>query len=347
MEDTRTIVGLDVSKNSIMATAVDPLGHRVEQTEIGADDTTLVGFLEGLPGEKLVVLEACGVWEHIYDAAASTGARVLLAHPLKTRLISETTLKTDRVDSEALALLGRLNAVPEAYAPTPAERALRRLVRERAFYERKRKDLANHTYSILLQKGVPYEAGVLMRKRRREELRQHHIPEVNRGLDALTRLEEITKPLDKEIQMAFLRSPEAQLLATIPGVGTMTAVTLVAFLCPISRFKSAEAVVKYCGLCPSVYSSAGKSYTGHLVWDAHAILKWVLVEAQWFNRRFEKRGDVAKVGKRIAKRRGACTGGVAAARTLVRICTAVLRRGTPYQHHAPESSSRLNYPAAS
>ena len=77
----RNIVGLDVSKNSIMATAVDPLGHRVEQTELGADDAALVKFLGGLPGTKLVVLEACGVWEHVYDAAASTGARVLLAIP--------------------------------------------------------------------------------------------------------------------------------------------------------------------------------------------------------------------------------------------------------------------------
>jgi hypothetical protein len=74
-----TYVGLDASKTSIMATAVDPLGHRIEQRKLSTDDSDLVRFLGELPGDKRVVLEACNVWEHIYDAAASTGASVLLA----------------------------------------------------------------------------------------------------------------------------------------------------------------------------------------------------------------------------------------------------------------------------
>jgi transposase len=116
--------------------------------------------------------------------------------------------------------------------------------------------------------------------------------------------------------------------------------TLVAFLSPIGRFHSLEAVVKYCGLCPSVHQSGGRNYNGHLVWDAHSILKWVLVEAQWATRRNERRGDVANVAKRVARRGHTNDGTVAAARTLVRICAAVLRRGTPYQPHTPGSSSR-------
>jgi len=104
--ETLTIVGLDASKTSIMATAVDPLGHRIDQQKLGPGDPELIKFLESLSGPKRVVLEASNVWEHIYDAAASTGAEVLLANPAKTRFIAEATLKTDRVDSEALALLG-------------------------------------------------------------------------------------------------------------------------------------------------------------------------------------------------------------------------------------------------
>jgi transposase len=338
--ETLTIVGLDASKTSIMATAVDPLGHRIDQQKLGPGDSELIGFLDGLSGPKRVVLEASNVWEHIYDAAASTGAEVLLANPAKIRFIAEATLKTDRVDSEALALLGRLDAVAPAYAPTLEQRALRRLVRDRVFYEKKRKDVASHTYAILLQKGIPYEEGILVKKTRRDVLRSHHIPEVDRGLDALVKLEEITRPLDLEVHEAFVRSTEAQLLATIPGVGEITAITLAAFLCPIERFDDLEAVVKYCGLCPSVYQSGATNHTGRLVWDAHKILKWVLIEAQWQTRRRERTGDVAKVGKRVARRGNVNDGAVAAARKLARICAAVLRRGTAYELHAPGTSSR-------
>jgi transposase len=338
--ETTTFVGLDASKTSIMATAVDPRGHRLDQRKLGVRDEELVEFLNGLPGEKHVVIEACNVWEHIYDAACSTGAKVVLAHPLKIRLITEATLKTDKVDSEALAKVGRLDAVAEAFAPPPELRELRHLMRDRIFYLKKWKDVANHTYSTLLLKGIPYEDGVLTRKGARETLRTHGLQQVNRGLDALVKLEEVTMPLDLEVRHAFAKSKEAQLLYSVPGVGVITSMTLVAFLCPIERFHSLDAVVKYCGLCPSVYQSGESRHHGPLVWDAHAILKWVLVEAQWGTRRVEKRGDVAAVGKRVARRGSASDGAVAGARKLARICAAILRRGTPYEPHTPGSLSR-------
>ena len=46
---------------------------------------------------------------------------------------------------------------------------------------------------------------------------------------------------------------QAQLLESIPGVGMITALTLVAFLAPIERFGSLDQIVKHCGLCPSAY----------------------------------------------------------------------------------------------
>ena len=342
-----TYVGLDLSKTSTMATAVDSQGHRIRQLKLGVTDEELIRFLEGIPGPRLVVMESCNVWEHTYDAAVSTGSEVLLANPFKVRLVSKATLKTDRVDSEKLALLARLNAVPEAYAPSVQMRALRRLVRERIFYHAKWKAVASHTYSVLLQKGIPYRPEILTRVRLREALREHGVPEVDRGLDALSKLEEISKPLDEEIRQAFTESKEAQLLATIPGVGKFTAVTLVAFLSPIARFDSLDSVVKYCGLCPSVHQSGEKSYHGRLVWDSNAILKWVLIEAQWNVRLRERKGDVARVARRVGRRGTANHGAVAAARKLARICAAILRRGTPYQPDSPGSSSRQVLSAAS
>ena len=345
--ENRTFVGLDLSKTSTMATAVDPLGHRIRQEKLGTTDQEITDFLREIPGPKQVVMEACNVWEHVYDAAVSTGADVLLANPFKVKLVSKTTLKTDKVDSEKLALLARLNAIPESYAPSPQQRALRRLVRERVFYRAKWKAVTSHTYAVLLQKGIPYRPEILTRRRLRGELRIHNVPEVNRGLDALGKIEEISIPLDHAIHLAFLESKEAQLLATIPGVGEFTSMTLVAFLCPIERFYSLDAVVKYCGLCPSVRQSGERAHYGRLVWDCNLILKWVLIEGQWNVRLREKKGDVAKVGRRVARRGVANDGAVAAARKLLRISVAILRRGTPYQPDSPGSSSRQVPSAAS
>jgi hypothetical protein len=158
-----------------------------------------------------VVIEASPVWEHFFDAAASTGADVVLSHPTKIRLIAEASLESDRVDSEALATLLRLNAVPEAFAPEGRIRELRHLVRDRFFFSRKNRSVQCHIYSALLQRGIPYDARVLSFKGRREALRSHGIPEVARGLDLLAAIEGSTREINRAIHAAFEESTEAQL----------------------------------------------------------------------------------------------------------------------------------------
>lgn len=342
-----TYVGLDIHKNTIVATALDPQGKRLDQSKLSSSDTELQEYLRGLPGDKRVVMEACTFWEHSFDAAASEASSVILSHPYKTRVIAEARVKTDKVDSEALATLLRLDAVPEAFAPPPALRQMRDPVKERVFYLAKEKSIKNHLYAYLMRKGIPYEDGVLGLKRKRGALRELKNPVVDRTLDLLVHFEEATKELDRSIHEEFTKSKEAQLLATIPGIGEITAVTLVAYLTPIERFTNIDQVSAYCGLAPSTYQSGDRKFHGHLRSDSHHLLRWILIEAGWKTRQYEKRGDVAKAGSRSARRHGKGTGAVAAAHKLLKICYAVLRRGTPYQPHAPEPEGRNSVSADS
>jgi transposase len=340
-------VGLDIHTNTIVATALDRLGHRVDPSNFSSKDEALVAYLKWLPGPKRVVMEAGSFWEHIYDAAAPAAVSVTLSHPKKTRIIAEASLRTDRVDSEALATLLRLDAVPEAFAPPPPLRELRDLVRERVFYSAKERAVKSHLYSYLMRKGIPYEDGVLGLVKKREALRALPSPVVDRGLDLLTQFRETGRTLDRQIHEAFENSEEAKILATIPGVGEITAVTLVAYLSPIERFENIDQVSAYCGLCPTTHPSGESSYQGHLRQDAHHVLRWILVEAAWRTRHLEKRGDVAKAGNRSARRHGKGTGSIAAAHKLLKIGYAVLRRKTPYEAHAPARSGCTTLSAGS
>lgn len=340
MEQQPTYVGLDIHKNTIVATAVDSQGRRIDPSKLTSSDHDLREYLRALPGDKRVVMEACTFWEHSFDAAASVSSSVVLSHPYKTRIIAEARVKTDKVDSEALATLLRLDAVPEAFAPPPALRQMRDTVKERVFYLAKEKSVKNHLYAYLMRKGIPYEEGVLGLKKKRETLRELHNPVVDRALDMLAHFDTGTKDLDRAVHGEFERSKEAQLLATIPGIGEITAVTRAAYLTPIERFDNIDQVSAYCGLAPSTHQSGDHEFHGHLRSDSHHLLRWILVEAGWKTRQFEKRGDVAKAGNRSARRHGKGTGAIAAAHKLLKISYAVLRRGTPYQPHAPEPEGR-------
>lgn len=338
---TGTFVGLDVHRKSVVATAVDASGAAVAERKLGPTRSELLEFLEELPGPKRVALEACAMWEHYFDAAAASGAEVVLSNPVKTRLIAEATIKTDKVDSEALATLLRLDALPTVFAPTPELRELRLLVRDRVFFSRKIHDVKNHIYYFLVRRGHPYEDRVLHRKRTRETVRGLGFPEVDRSLEALDRLEETVRELEKEIHVAFERSEEAQLLATIPGVGELTAVALVAFLTPIKRFRTVDQLSSYVGLAPTTYQSADRLYHGHLKRDSNGLVRWLLVQAAWVHRQRARQSEVSKLGRRVARRRGTSKGAVAAAHKLLKIVFVILKEKRSYLPHAPERTTAM------
>lgn len=345
--ELETFVGLDVARKSVVATAVDRFGQPIDQATLGSSDEELTAYLRRLPGVKKVAIEACPMWEHYHDAAVAAGAEVVLSHPYKTRLIADASLKSDKVDSAALATLLRLQALPTAFIPDERSRTLRRAVRDRVFYRKIQKAVTNHTYARLIAIGVPYEDGILGLKRRREELRALRLPEVDSGLDRLRELDEATRNLDAAIHAAFLQSKEAQLLESIPGIGELTAVTLVAFLCPIDRFAGFDEVSSYCGLCPTNYQTGETSRKGPLKSDCNQILRWILVEAGWIHRQNARGSYVSRVGRRSSRRKGKKRGAIDSAHALLRLVVAILKRGTPYTPHAPERPSCKKESAAS
>jgi transposase len=64
-----------------------------------------------------IAMEACYCWQPVYELLESMGHEVKLAHPMRTRIIAEAKIKTDALDSEALAHLLRANLLPTSYVP--------------------------------------------------------------------------------------------------------------------------------------------------------------------------------------------------------------------------------------
>jgi transposase len=335
----KTYVGLDVHRKLVVATAVNPFGKRIRQSSFGPKPEELKKFLSRLPRPMKVVLENTNVWEQFYEAALSTGAEVVVSNPRTTRMIAEASIKTDKVDSATLANLLRLDAIPLTYVPPPEVRALRRLYFERNFYTKLKSSVMRHAYARLAERGVAYGKGVLQHRPQREKFRRHRIREFDRAIDSMDGLERTCKELDREVHVAFLGSEEAQLLRSIPGIGEVTAVGLAAFLCPIDRFPNVDKLTSYVGLCPTTHQSADTLYHGKLKRDVNRVLRSLVVAASWTHRVHSPKGDVAKLARRVVRRKGKMRGTVVGAHKLLRIIYAMLKQRRAYLPHAPASSA--------
>ena len=118
-------VGLDVHKDSTFVTVLDQDGRVAVQRKLPNEHVP--SFLENFNVLK-IGLESSTYVVPLYRALVDRGFWVEVGHPKKTRYIAEARIKSDKVDSKAIAELVRLEALPQSYMPPPDIAALREKV---------------------------------------------------------------------------------------------------------------------------------------------------------------------------------------------------------------------------
>ena len=121
---------------------------------------------------------------------------------------------------------------------------------------------------------------------------------------ALRQLDFITDELaqiDKLVAEAALTDQDVLRLMTIPGVDVTTAVTMVAVIGDVRRFKTPRHLVGYLGLHPRIRQSGnGPAHHGRLSKEGSAAARHVLVEAAWIAARARDRSGRSRSGPRRA-----------------------------------------------
>ncbi|MGC8981888.1 MAG: IS110 family transposase [Minisyncoccia bacterium] len=129
-------VGLDIHTKNIVYTVLSEDGNVIMRGKIENNEKEIYEFLDRFERGDSFVMESTGFYEPIYDAIESKGFKVKLANPLKVRLIAESRIKNDKIDSEILAKLLKNNWVPESYVPVKNIRDIRKIVRTRISLKR-------------------------------------------------------------------------------------------------------------------------------------------------------------------------------------------------------------------
>src|SRR5437773_9994202 len=85
----------------------------------------------------------------------------------------------------------------------------------------------------------------------------------------------------KELRRRPRWARPAALLETMPGIGLITALTILAELGNLKRFKSRAAVANYAGLVPRVRRSNETTWSGGISHQGSNHLRAMMVEAAW------------------------------------------------------------------
>lgn len=313
-------VGLDVHKRYCYATVVNAEGKVVREGKFLNTLDELDRFFEDVEDGAEVVMEASSTWERLYDHIEERGFDVTLAHPLKLRAIAAARIKTDRLDSQKLAQLLRADLIPASYVPSKDVRELRWWVRHRASLVRWRTQVKNKIHLLLAQQGIVSPFTDLFGKAGREFLHSLWLDlSSQRGLeDYLAVLEVLNERIDlitRHLEQHAETLPQVELLTSVPGIGTYSALLIWSEIGEIERFPSSKQLCSYAGLVPRVHQSGSVDYHGRITKEGSRWLRWILVQVA--HRAVHTAEVLQRFYRKLVRKKGVKVAIVAAARKLL------------------------------
>jgi transposase len=307
--DITTTVGMDIGDRYSQLCILDEQGEILEQGRIATTQRGVTNRFEGLPSVR-VVIEASTHSPWIAQQLESYGHEVIVANPRRVALIYAEHTKSDEIDAETLARLGRLD--PKLLRPIVHRKGQtlkdRALLRSRGVLVRSRGRLISHVRGVVKIHGhrLPSCGADAFAKKQCQalpgDLREALMP-------LLEMIESMTREIrayDRKIEeLSENEYPETALLRAVTGVGPITALSFVVTIEDPGRFAKSRSVGSYLGLRPRRWQSGEVDQQMRITKAGDKEMRQLLVgSAHYILGPFGPDCDLRRFGMRLAGRGG-------------------------------------------
>jgi transposase len=302
-------LGLDLGDTTSQYCALDAHGEIVATGRVRTSAAALDRACARWPAAR-VVLEVGTHSPWVSRLLAARGHEVLVANARQLRVIYASARKSDRVDAETLARLGRLDPAllkPITHRGAAAQVDLAQL-RARDCLVRARTQLINHVRGAVKAVGgrLPASSAPAFVRKVRAQLPAGLAEALAPLLTLIATLTHEIGAMEQRLEtLAATRYPETRQLRQVGGVGLLTALCYVLTLEEPHRFRHSRAVGAYLGLCPREDQSGAHRPQLRITKRGDAMLRRLLVSgAQYILGPFGPDCDLRRWGQRLAARGG-------------------------------------------
>lgn len=307
-------IGLDVGDRWSEVCGLDADGTVRVTRRVRTTPAALAQWFGAQPVSR-VVLEVGTHSPWISRLLGSVGHEVLVANAHQLRLIYASPRKSDRVDAETLARLGRLDPAllkPIRHRGAQSQADLAHL-RARDCLVRARTQLINHVRGAVKSVGarLPASSAPAFARVAQDQLPATLRPATLRPAlePLLTLIAGLTQQIRRMEQtlerVVATRYPETRGLRQVAGVGPLTALGYVLTLEDPARFARSRAVGAYLGRCPRQRDSGAAHPQLRITKCGDPLLRRLLVNgAHDVLRPFGPDGDLRRWGLALAARGG-------------------------------------------
>ena len=274
------IIGLDLAKKTLKGCVLTKdrnfEDRRIFTGEMDPDGR--MGFITGFvkPGDLVAMEGGTSSFNFAREIVEYSEAAVVVLNPGKLHKAFEAQIKTDRLDAVRIAHYVRdtkQSSWCSLEVPTEEESELRAIINSYSLAKKDRTMNINKLHATFNQNGIPFL--------KKSDLQDNssRIENIARYLKGLAlkdaclteaRITLIENQIGDYISMmreALIKHPEISLIwLSFPGIRTIVAASLLAYIGDGSRFCSASQLRNYVGLVPMVQQSGDYSFQGNVSW---------------------------------------------------------------------------------
>lgn len=331
-----TTIGLDLAKQVFQIHGADAegapiVGRKLRRAEV-------LRFFEKQP-TCLVGIESCGGSHYWAREIAALGHEVRLIPPAYVKPFVKRG-KTDAADAEAICEAVTRKTMRFVPIKSAEQQAAAMVLKTRGLLVRQQTQAINALRSHLSELGIVAGIGTAKIAGLIEIVRDEtdaRLPKAARFAlsalaDQIKALKEQVDKFEREIVAEAKRDEDMRRLATIPGVGAITAATIKALVPDPGGFKSGRHFAAWLGLTPKSHSSGGKERLGGISKMGNPELRCLLVLGATGVLRYARGNDKApKWLAALLARRPFKVVAVALANKMARIIWALLNKGGTYR----------------
>jgi transposase len=332
--------GIDVSLELSSVCVVDAEGGIVREDKMLSEPEALVAWFAafGAPMER-IGLEAGPLSQWLHAAMSNAGLAVELLETRHVRAAFRTMpVKTDKKDARGIAQLMRLGWFRPVWCKSLAAQEVRAVLTARKLLQGKVHDVEMSLRGIL--RGFGLKVGPTTPRTyaaRVQALALGH-PTLEGVTLALLKAREVMaaelRAFERRVRAIAREDGRARRLMTTPGVGVVVALTFVAAIDEIDRFRSSRMAPAHFGLTPRKYQSGETDYTGRISKIGDVSVRTALYEAAHIIlTRPVKGSDLKTWALGVARRSGLRKAAVALARKLAVVLHRMLRDQTDFVTH--------------
>ena len=293
---------------------------------------TLEPFQDQLQG---LAVESTYNWYWLVDGLMDAGYQCIhLANPSAVKQYEGLKHSDDQHDSFFLAQMLLLGILPQGYIYPREDRPVRDLARKRLFLVRHKTSHVLSLQSLITRCSGQRVSANEIKQISAEDLQQllqeeHIVLSAQANLDSISFFTQQIRRMEKAIKNKIKLKKEYQYLMTVPGIGTILAMTIMLEVGDINRFAKVGNFASYSRCVSSQRLSDGKSKGSGNRKNGNRYLSWAFIEAAHLSRRYNDRfksyynRKIAQANTSLATK--------ALSNKLARICYYIMKNQVPFK----------------